>query len=86
MLSRNIEAHSCNYCCCGKAVITTYSVCVCVCVSVALFMQSAKRMGRIILCYVACLSLRHFFIHKRHDFWRHVSDYKMCSNFHYKFV
>jgi len=25
------EVRSCNHCCCGKAIRTTYPVCVCVC-------------------------------------------------------
>ena len=28
-LQRNIEARSCNHCCCGKTVGITYSECVC---------------------------------------------------------
>jgi hypothetical protein len=42
---RNIEARSCNRCCRGKAIITTYSECA----SVALVTQHAKRMRRVIL-------------------------------------
>jgi hypothetical protein len=42
---RNIEGRSRDHCCRGKAVSITYSECV----SVALFIQHAKRMRRIIL-------------------------------------
>jgi hypothetical protein len=42
---RNNEALSCNHCCHGKAISITY----CECVSVALVIQHAKRMRRIIL-------------------------------------
>jgi hypothetical protein len=45
MYKRNIEAHSCNRCCRAKAISITYSECV----SVALVIQHAKRMRRIIL-------------------------------------
>jgi hypothetical protein len=48
----NIEARSRNSCCRGKAISITYSECV----SVALDIQHAKRMRRIILSYVVCLA------------------------------
>ena len=37
---------SCNYHCCGKAIIITYSECV----SLALVIQHAKRMRHIVIC------------------------------------
>ena len=49
----NIEARSRNHSCLGKAVSITYSQCA----SVALFIQHAKHMRRIILSAVACLAL-----------------------------
>jgi hypothetical protein len=47
---------SSNYCCRGKAMGVTYSECV----SVALGIQHAKRMSRIIFSPVACPALPHF--------------------------
>jgi hypothetical protein len=55
---RNIEARSRNHCCRGKAVSITYSECV----SVALVIQHAKRMRRIIL-YLWPVWLYHIFPH-----------------------
>jgi hypothetical protein len=43
---RNIEARSRNHCCRGKAISITYYECV----SVALVIQHAKRMHRIVIC------------------------------------
>jgi predicted transcriptional regulator len=50
------------------------------CVSVALVVQHAKRMRRIILSSVACLALPYFSIlfHKRHDFGENIVEYKVC--------
>jgi len=47
---RNFEARSCNHCCSGKTISSTYSVCVCVRarVCVAVGIQHAMRMCRII--------------------------------------
>jgi hypothetical protein len=62
----NTETLSHNHCYCGKAVSFIYSECV----SVALFIQHAMRMRRIILSSVACLDLQYFSIlsRKRHGF------------------
>ena len=43
---RNVEARSCNRCCCGKAISITYSKSV----FVALGIQHAMRMCRIVIC------------------------------------
>jgi len=43
---RDIKALSSNHCCRGKAVCITYSECM----SVALVIQHAKRMRRIVAC------------------------------------
>jgi hypothetical protein len=56
MYKRNIEARSRNQCCRGKAISITYSEFV----SVALVIQHAKRMRRIILSSVACPALPNF--------------------------
>jgi len=55
----------------------------CVCVSVALVLQHAKRMLRIILSYVACLALPYFstWSHKRHDFRQKLLNIKCVSWF-----
>jgi len=49
----NIEVPSRNHCCLCKAILVTYSEFL----SVALFMQHAMRIRRIILSSVACLTL-----------------------------
>jgi hypothetical protein len=56
MYELNIEARTCNHCCCGKAISITYSECV----SVTLVIQHAVRMRHIILSSVACLALPYF--------------------------
>jgi hypothetical protein len=43
---RNIDARSCNHCCCGKAINITYAECL----SVALGIQYALRMRHIVIC------------------------------------
>jgi len=80
---RNFESCSRNYCCRGKAISISFSECV----SVTLASHDAKRMRRIILSSLACLVLRHFFTlsHKRHDFQKSVTEYKMCFDFFYTF-
>jgi hypothetical protein len=69
---RSIEARSRNHCCYGKAISITYSECV----SVAVGLQHAMRMRRIVINglsvqYFSTLSL------KRHDFRKKVTEHKM---------
>jgi hypothetical protein len=71
-----MEVRSRNHCCRGKAISITYSEDV----SVALGMQHAKSMRRIILSPVACPALQYFsaLSHKRHDFrGRKNTEHKM---------
>jgi len=56
MYERNIGARSCNHCCNGKTMRITF----CECLSVALVIQHAMRMRRIIVPSVACLAVLYF--------------------------
>jgi predicted transcriptional regulator len=51
------------------------------CVSVALFIQHAKRMRRIIMPSVAYLAVPYPSImnNTRHNFFKKLTDYKMCA-------
>ena len=62
---RDTEARSRTHFCRGKAISNTYSECV----SVALVIQHAKGMHRIILSPVPCLAVPYFstLSHKRYD-------------------
>jgi hypothetical protein len=64
-----------NHCCGGKAISITYSECV----SLGLVILHAQRMRRIILLYVAGMSLPHLpaLSHKQRYFWKKVTEYKM---------
>jgi hypothetical protein len=75
--------HSHNHCCGGKAITITYSECV----SVALVIQHAKGVRRIILSYVACPDLPYFsaLSHKSKFFGKKVIEHKICFDFLYNF-
>ena len=66
-----------NHCCCQKGR-ERGCVCVCVCVFVVLIMQHAKRVR--LMSSAASLAPPYFstFCHKRHDFRKNVTEYKMC--------
>jgi len=69
----NIEVHSLNHCCCGKAISFTHSECV----SIASVIQHALCMRCIIPSSVACLVLPYFLTLSH--FQKKVIDYKMCA-------
>jgi hypothetical protein len=71
----NIKLRSCNHCCSIKAISITYSECV----SVALVIQHAMHMSRIIFVSVASVCVPYFstLSHKRHVFRKAVMEYKM---------
>jgi hypothetical protein len=85
---RNIEARSHNLCCRGKTISITYSECV----SVALVIQHAKRMSRIILSAAANPALPYFYTlsHKRHNFrgkksyWTYMCGFIFSTTFVWK--
>jgi hypothetical protein len=79
---RNIEARSPNHCCRGKAIIRLlhkYSDCV----FVALVIQHAESMRRILLSSVACPALPYFFTlpQKTLDFRKKVLNKKCVFGF-----
>jgi len=77
---RNTKARSRNHCCRGKAINITYSECV----SVALVIQHAKRMRRIIMPSLDCLSLPSFtpqYLNKWHDFREMCIEHKILLRF-----
>jgi hypothetical protein len=71
---RNTEARSRNHYCRGKAISITYSECV----FVALVIQHATRMSRIILSSGACLTVPYFsrLSHRRHNFRKNLLNIK----------
>jgi len=75
-VSCNIEARSCNHCCCGRANVVEYLECV----SVVLITQHAKRMRRVNTIVCGLSSLRYFSIlsYKQHDLREKVVERKMC--------
>jgi len=71
------EARSCNHCCSGKEISITYSECV----FVALFIQHVMCVPLVVLSYLVCLVLPHFFPHyfiKGIIFLGGDLEYKMC--------
>ena len=68
---RNTEVHSCNHCCCGKAISITYSECV----SVASVTQYAKCTCHVLLSSVA-LPYFSTLSHKWHNFQQKFIEHK----------
>jgi len=81
---RIIEARSRKHCCPKEVICVSYSQYV----SVALFIQHAKRMRRIILSSAACLVLPHFstLSHKRYEFLDTVTERTSVFTFSANFV
>jgi hypothetical protein len=85
-VQRNIEARSSNHCCRGKAVSITYlcalcaNVGMCMHVHVALLIQHANHIRRVMTSFVAPLAPSPFssLSHKSHDFRENVTENKTC--------
>ena len=78
-VQRNIQARSRNQCCCGKTIHITYSNRV----SVAVVIQHAERMRRIILSSVDYPAVQHFFTLSRKQLnfqkkEKKVTESEMC--------
>ena len=78
------RAHSCNHCCSRKGISITYSGCM----FVALVIQRAKRMRRIVLSFVVCVALPHFstLSHKRNNYRKNVIERTVCVLIFFTFV
>jgi hypothetical protein len=79
VLLRNIETCSRKNCCCGQAISVTCSECM----LVHLFISNAKRMRRIVLPSVVCLTVTYYstFSHKRPDFRKTLRTSNLCVLF-----
>jgi len=78
MYKCNVDARSRYHCCHRKEISITYSECV----FVALIIQHAKRMRRIILSSVACLDLQYFFQDfRKKSYWTPNVCFNICPNF-----
>jgi len=72
---RNIEACSCNHCCCGKVISITYPECV----SVDFVTQHAKRMRHIVISSLPGSTIFFHIISYTAGFYiKKVIEHKMC--------
>jgi hypothetical protein len=73
---RNVEARSCNHCCSGKAISISHSKCV----FVALGIQHAMRMHRVILSSVVGPALHYFSTYLMNSaiFRKYFIEHQMC--------
>ena len=81
-VSRYTEGRPRNHCCRGKEISIAYSECV----FVALGIEHAMRMRRIILSYVACLDVTHFFLFSTLSHKRQVFRHKKLLNIKCVFI
>ena len=77
-VQRNTETRSRNHCCTGKAITIMYYECV----SVALLIQHAKSMRRIVICGLSGFTIFFRIILQTAQFWgEKIAENKMCFYF-----
>jgi len=83
MYKHNIEAHSYNHCCCGKAKSITNSECV----SVALVIQHATCIHHNVICGLSgCTIFFHIFTQMARFLAQKNIEHKMCVLIFFKIV
>ena len=73
-VQRNIPASTCNYCCSGKTISTTYSEWV----FVALVIQHAMRMCHTFICALSDSTFPHYLINGKIFEKKKVTEHKLC--------